>query len=534
MNQNSIGTPQHRLAAIYARVSTLQQEQEATIDSQVAELEKYAQEKGLRLSREFYFLDQAVSGAQLPRPALDRLRDLAIEGLFDTVLCFSPDRLSRKYAHQWILIEELKRLGVSVIFVNQPPVEDNPQGQLLLGIQGLFSEYERAVLAERLRRGKLYRIRRGDLVNPVAPYGYRYIRVSEPNGGRWEEHPIEAAVVRHIFHEYTEKDGRILQIVGFLNENIASMPPRGKHWYPGIVQTILSQPAYMGKTHYNRTRTCYEVIGKPRKIGRGAKRYAAHLPRPKEEWIPMSVPPLVSEEMWLKAQERLKTNFKFSPRNNKKHFFLLGHLLVCGVCGRTLTARERGGHIYYSCIREKRSQSEFPLHTCSVNSEVIEPLVWQAVVDLLKNPTLLTDAWESEIQTNPNAPDEPNRLQSRLKALETQWQRLLDLFQEEKIDKAELSKRKARIDQERASIQTRLEQFDRLAQQKQIKQAIVDDFETFCQKVNASMENPTPQLQQEVIRLLVDHVVVGKDEIVIKHIVPADDNGRLLPGRKSV
>ncbi len=134
MNQNSTDIPP-RLAAIYARVSTAQQEQEATIESQVAELEKYAQEKGLRLSRELYFLDQAVSGARLSRPALDRLRDLAVEGLFDTVLCLSPDRLLRKYAHQWILIDELKRLGVSVIFVNQPSVEDNPQGQLLLGIQ---------------------------------------------------------------------------------------------------------------------------------------------------------------------------------------------------------------------------------------------------------------------------------------------------------------------------------------------------------------------------------------------------------------
>ncbi|GEM_PF-119798 len=159
MNENLT----HRLAAIYARVSTLQQEQEATMDSQVAELEKYAQEKGLRLSKEFYFLDQAVSGAQLSRPALDRLRDLAVEGLFDTVLCLSPDRLSRKYAHQWILAEELKRSGVSVPFVNQPPVEDNPQGQLLLGIQGLFAEYERVLITERLRRGKLYRIRRGHI-----------------------------------------------------------------------------------------------------------------------------------------------------------------------------------------------------------------------------------------------------------------------------------------------------------------------------------------------------------------------------------
>ncbi len=128
------------------------------------------------------------------------------------------------------------------------------------------------------------------------------------------------------------------------------------------------------------------------------------------------------------------------------------------MCGRTLTARERRGHIYYSCIREQFSKSDFPPHTCSVSAKIIEPLVWQAVVELLKNPTLLADAWENELQTNSNVPEEPNRLQSRLKTLENQWQRLVDLFQEEKIDKAELSKRKARIDQEREIIQARLEQ----------------------------------------------------------------------------
>src|SRR3972149_3764453 len=103
------------LAALYARVSTLQQEQEATIESQVAAIERFAHAQGYCLSAELYFLDQAVSGARLARPALDRLRDLAAEGLFATVLCLSPDRLARQYAHQWVLMDELQRAGVKVL-----------------------------------------------------------------------------------------------------------------------------------------------------------------------------------------------------------------------------------------------------------------------------------------------------------------------------------------------------------------------------------------------------------------------------------
>ena len=523
-----------QLAAIYARVSTLQQEQDATIDSQIAELERYAQEKGHRLSKEYYFLDQAVSGAMLARPALDRLRDLAAEGLFETVLCFSPDRLSRKYAHQCILMEELKRAGVKVAFVNQAPVEDNPQGQLLLGIQGLFSEYERAVITDRLRRGKLYRVRHGELVNPVPPYGYRYIPVSEPNGGRWEEHPIEKEVVRYIYTAYTEKGLKIGQIVDDLNGNRLKMPSRGQRWGYSTVQAILKQPAYTGQTHYNRTYVCHEGIGKPKKHGRGVKRTALRQPRPKADWIPMQVPALLPEEIWQKAQERLEMNRKFSVRNNSSQFYLLRSLLVCDVCRRTLVGRSRNGTAKHYCCSNcgKNRAPDVPAHTRSIAADVIEPLVWQAVTQLLQNPARLADAWESEMKTAQPAPEEPDRLQSRLKVLDRQWQRLLDLFQDEKIEKVELSKRKERIEQERQSIQLRLQQFERLANQEHVKQTMLDDFAAFCQQVNANLENPTPQLKQEVIRLLIDHVIVGENEIVIKHIVPTDDDCRLKPGRR--
>ena len=521
------------LAAIYARVSTLQQEQEATIDSQVAELERYAGEKGYRLSKEYYFLDQAISGAKLARPALDRLRDLATEGLFEVVLCLSPDRWSRQYAHQWILIEELKRVGVKVVFVNQPSVEDNPQGQLLLGIQGLFSEYERAVITDRLRRGKLHRVRQGALVNPVPPYGYRYIPVSEPNGGHWVEHSVEAAGVRYIFQAYAERGLKISEIAAELNQNVQKLPPRGVRWGYSVVQAILKQPAYTGRTHYNRTQVCQDVIGQPKKHGRGLKRTAAHRPRPQEEWIPMNVPPLVSEELWLKAQERLEMNRKFSARHATR-FYLLRSLLVCDVCGRTLAGRNSGTSIAYYCTNLGKNRSpDVPVHSRSIRASVIEPLVWQAVVRLLDNPVLLADAWHSETHSETNAPQEQDRLQARLKALERQWQRLLDLFQDEKIEKAELVKRKQHLEQERQTIQTRLEQFQTLARRTAAKETMLQDFSAFCHQIKQALNNPTPQAQQEAIRLLIDHVVVGENEIVIKHIVPTDDDCRLKPGRRT-
>jgi DNA invertase Pin-like site-specific DNA recombinase len=153
------------IAALYARVSTSNQEEEATIDSQVAAIESYIQQRGYEFPAECYFLDKAVSGARLERPALDRLRHLAADGVFSVVVCYSPDRLSRHYPHQWVVVDELQRQGVRVEFVNQPDLGDHPQAQLLLGMQGLFAEYERIMIKERLRLGRLYKLRTGQLMH---------------------------------------------------------------------------------------------------------------------------------------------------------------------------------------------------------------------------------------------------------------------------------------------------------------------------------------------------------------------------------
>lgn len=93
-----------------------------------------------------------------------------------SVLCLSPDRLARHYPYQWVVMDELQRCGIRLLFVNQLGNADDPAGQFLLGMQALFAEYERTQITERLRRGKLYRMRQGQLLYSRVPYGYRYLR----------------------------------------------------------------------------------------------------------------------------------------------------------------------------------------------------------------------------------------------------------------------------------------------------------------------------------------------------------------------
>src|SRR6266487_4539900 len=161
-------------AAIYARVSTERQERDQTIDSQLAAPCTWVQQQGYALLPEHLFTDAGYSGARLDRPGLDRLRDGVREGEFDTLAVYSPDRLARKYAYQVLLLEEFRKAGCEVAFVERP-ISDDPHDQLLLQIQGAIAEYEKAVLGERFRRGKLQKARRGVYFAGKAPYGYIYV-----------------------------------------------------------------------------------------------------------------------------------------------------------------------------------------------------------------------------------------------------------------------------------------------------------------------------------------------------------------------
>src|ERR671936_3001234 len=164
-----------RMASIYARVSSEQQREENTIASQTASLIEFAQSHDLEVPKEWVFEDEGYSGATLERPGLEHVRDLAAEGQIQIVLAYSPDRLSRKYAYQILLIEEFARQGVETCFVNTPPGA-TAEEQLLVQFQGMIAEYERAQILERSRRGKRHRAHQG-LVNVLsgAPYGYRYV-----------------------------------------------------------------------------------------------------------------------------------------------------------------------------------------------------------------------------------------------------------------------------------------------------------------------------------------------------------------------
>ena len=240
-------------AAIYARVSSARQKKDQTIGSQTAALREHARQLGADLPEEWVFEDEGHSGATLVRPALEALRDLAAQGCIDVVLCYSPDRLARKFAYQALLIEEFARAGVRVEFVRGPR-GDTPEDQLMVQFQGMFAEYEKAQLMERYRRGKAHRARTGSVnVLSGAPFGYRYLRKTDHAGAAYEIIGHEAALVAEMFRRYADDGASIADLARWLTSQGAATRTGKSRWDRSVVWAMLRNPAYAGTAVFGKT-----------------------------------------------------------------------------------------------------------------------------------------------------------------------------------------------------------------------------------------------------------------------------------------
>jgi site-specific DNA recombinase len=513
-------------SALYARVSTKRQEQETTIESQLSRLLSYAQQNGYHIAPDHQFIDQAVSGKGLARPGLDRLRDTAMTGSFTVLLCLSPDRLARNVGIQQLLLEELKRFRIQVIFLNQPKRGESPQDQLLLNIEGVFAEYERAVIRDRMRRGQLHRLRQGESMPSPAPYGYGYQPATKNHGGYWLVEPKEAEVVSQVFRWYIEETISIFDIVDRLNaQKIPSA--EGSQWGYSSVQRMLHQSAYKGITYFNRRQQDFSSVGQPRRRGLGRLLYPRKKARPAEEWIEIPVPAIVDETTWQAAQEKLEMNARFAKRHSWR-FYLFRGLLVCGICGRLLQGCPQMGRISYRCPHGgKHRPSGVPAHTCSISSEMAEEQVWQALAELLRHPQRIQQAWEIHRAQQAAKPAEMTKYKQRQKLLNKQRQRLLDAYQAGVISLDDLTHRQNPIEIELKELETKLASVQHSAE-------VNISLDQFMKHIEHALQSSDQQTKREVIRLLIERIVVTEKELIVEHIIPVgNDNNRLEPTRQS-
>jgi site-specific DNA recombinase len=488
--------------AIYVRVSTSRQVKLQTIEQQLERVQKHVRQKEWELLEENVFRDDGYSGTTLKRPALDALRDKVRMRELEIVVMLSPDRLARNYVHQMVLIEEFEKNGCRVEFVERP-MSSEPNDQLLLQIRGAVAEYERTLLSERMRRGRLAKYKAGLLLPWThTPYGYRVDpdRPRDPAGVRPDE--AKAAVVAEIFAMYLEEGGSLFGVSRQLEFQGILAPRGGKVWSVATLRGILTNPVYAGRIYAGRVRY------RPPKIRRSATHPIGHphdsaVPLSPEEWIPVAtVEAVVSQEQFDLAGEKLSKNKSFARRNNKAHDYLLRALVSCGTCklcsvARTQHAKNKYKQRYYVCSgKYKQAQSglEEKCPSRHVPADQLDELVWKDLCEVMSHPQSITDALE-RAHGGRWLPQEFKARQQNLRegraALKRQLERLTDAYLGEVIPLAEYERRRGDLQQRDVALAGQQRQLQTQAHQRMELAGVAGSVEEFCKRVRSGLANAT-------------------------------------------
>jgi site-specific DNA recombinase len=523
--------------ALYVRVSTTRQQQTQTIEQQLARLRAHVTtQPDWHLAEEHIYRDDGYSAAKLNRPGLDRLRDRAALAAFERLLITAPDRLARNYVHQMLLIDELGQRGCEVEFLDRPMSQD-PHDQLLLQIRGAVAEYERTLIADRMRRGRQAKLRSGQLLPwSVPPYGYVMDSEHPRDPRRLRLDPVKAAVITQIFAWYTDPHtpATLYGVAKRLTNNQIPPPRGGRCWNVASVRGILRSPVYTGTAYGERTRPVPARVRQSalRPVGAGR----SHRPAPPDEWIAIPVPAIVSQETFAATQDRLDRNTKMARRNNTAHEYLLRGLVSCGQCqlscmGRTVPP----GYPYYSCRGRTDALRAARGERCTARfapARALDALVWQDLCRTLTEPALITH----ELERAHGGEWLPQALQARRKTLhdalaqlERQQARLLEVYLAEIIGRDEFERKRQEVTHTHYGLTQQLRQLEAQAQQQVDIAALAQGLEAFCRRLQPTLDQLTFAQRRQLVEWLIDHVIVTDGQVEIRYVVPTGPKGETTP-----
>jgi site-specific DNA recombinase len=519
-------------AALYVRVSTDRQQQAQTIEQQVAQLRAWvAAHQGWTVAEEHVFRDDGHSGARLDRPGLDALRDHAARAAFDAVLVCAPDRLARNFVHQMVVMEELERRGVRVVFCDRP-LRDDPHEQLVTQIRGAVAEYERTLIADRMRRGRQARLRSGQLLPWTrAPYGYRLHPQRPRDPAAVQLDPVAAVVVQELFAAYAAGGVTLHGLAAQLTARRVPTPTGKPTWRATTIRNLLTNPAYKGQAASGRLRTTPAQQRKSalEPIGKGVSTRA----HPSEEWITVPVPALVTAEQFGLVARRLAANQR-AARRSTTHPYLLRGLVSCGVCrlscsGVTRTASDTR-YRYYRCLGKMARVSSGRASCCParfIPASQLDELVWADLRAVLERPELVAQAVE-RAHSGAWVPQELRRRQATLRGVRAsvtrQRQRLLEAYLAEVIDLNTFQRQDQTLAQQEADLLAREREVAAQGERLAGLSAIARSMTAVLEQLRVGLGQAGFEQRRQLVELLIDRVVVTDGQVEIRYVIPTTDH----------
>jgi site-specific DNA recombinase len=516
-----------RRTALYVRVSTQRQAQQQSSDQQLARLRAWCADHAGDVHEEWVFRDDGVSGSTLRRPGLDALRDAVAAAQCDQIILTTPDRLARNYVHQMLLLEEFERAGCHVEFLDRPMSQD-PHDQLLLQIRGAVAEYERVLITERMRRGRLHKLQAGLLLPwSVPPYGYR-LGLERPRdpAGVWIE-PTEGALVKAIFTRYLTPHSSLDGVAKWLTAQGIPTPTGKQRWRATTLRRMLRNPAYTGQVYAGQT-TRRPSRGRQSALRPVTQGMTTQTPMPPATWIAVAtIPALVSEEQFAHVQAKLAQNQQAAARHNTVHTYLLRALVSCGHCQLACTGRSlRPDYPYYVCngkLPPVRSRRREKCPARYIPARQLDALVWQDLCDVLTHPASLTQAL-AQAQAGAWLPQHLHARRTQLRKgqarVRNQVERLTDAYLNQVMPLEEYQGRRQGLEQHLQALVRQEDQLAADAQRQQDLAGLTQSVEAFCARVQAGLQQATWEQQRQLIELLIDRVVVTDADVEIRYVIP--------------
>ena len=527
-----------KLIAFYALVSTALHEDENTIENQMMELRRLADEQygkdGYVVTREYR--DEDWSGDILARPRLDQLRQDAALDLWEAVLIYDPDRLARRYSFQELVLDELREAGKEVHFCTRSAPKD-PIEKILFGVTGLFAEYERAKIAERFRLGKLRKAKDKHIIMSEAPYGYTLVtRKGKPGDTDFVEthlviNQMEAAVVQKVFHWVGNEGLTLRKVVKRLQEQ-GIKPRKNKDgvWGTTTLSTMLKRETYIGQAYYGMS-----TAVTPKKPWKKDEKYrkvkkTSRVMKPKKDWVPIPAPVILGGEegkaLFERTQQQLLKNFEDCKRNKKNNYLLAERIRCeCG-CSRTGEGPKNGKYLYYRCSsRVKR----FPLPTnCpekGINARIADEKVWTKLVQLASSKPLLErqiKGWQSRQKTKAGTTGvDIDILQKEMTTLKKQEQRYQVAYGGGAIELSQLSELTAPIKEKLADIEQQIIKA-RGAEQEQDDNSVlsVDELEMLTLEAKETLKDLSFEQKRAIVLDTVDQIVGVPGRLKVNGFMP--------------
>lgn len=509
--------------ALYARVSSEEQREGQTIDSQITELERFAKQSGWQITK--VYKDEGWSGAALARPALDQMRDDSSRGSFQAVLINDVDRLARDVSHLGVIKRDLERQGAQVIF-RKLPAEKSPTQSLMVNILGSFAEFERELITDRTRRGRRHKVEtRKQYLGCIAPYGFRYTPKNRATGtdGILEVNPAEARVVRQMY-SWVDREGlsarRVLDRL-----NLDGIRPRNgsKKWAKSSVLRILRSEVYAGVWYYNKYESCEPVRPFKNDKYRRSMKTGRRL-RGRSEWFRVELPKhihILAREQWERVQRQLDKNRAFSPRNSKRTYLLTG-LVRCGGCGRRYVGEPCHGKFYYRCnARCKKAPT--------VKESSLNESVWTALRQAILNPRIIiqsvTKLSELRIAESTSNKMELSEIEKAIQQVEIEEARILEAYRMGAISAALLGSELEKLNVRRSPLQARKSSLNNppaMPSLPAITQAVSD----YCASTAHRLDTLNIEERKRLLHLLVNEIVFDGFSAEIKGVIPNPESGQ--------